>query len=585
MSQTHPASELESVGRPAGNVAIGLDDQGRIRIKGPHVARWRVDADGLHALCDEQGWLQTNDLGRMQDGTLYFDGRADDLINCGGVKIVPDILEERIRAKLDPGVRIAVARVRDEARGEVVLAVIEGDATGVERLKEAATAAMKEMGVAAAGSLHVRNVAAIPATATGKPRRRELTDQFESTREDASLHTGQFQMHDEAKGASQGVRAVFERVFPGATVKSSDTFESLGGDSLRYIQFSMQYERQFGVLPQQWESLTVAQLQKRVKSATRSGWRSLEPGTLMRATAMTFIVARHAVAFIYSRNFGAGILLFALGGYALARFQLPEIIRKGNSKSALVTALLVAIPTILIAAPTQFMTHTFEPLQFLLVSNFLDPKDPRWVHGIPFYFAEIYVQLFLLAAILFSFSRVRTMFREYPLPSALALFACAVALRYIIGALWNTDYLFNRVPQSYAWIFTLGLVVGVAKTVPERLLVSLLVAVTCYIYWGFETSSYLVAGGLTLVLFVPSLKVPAPVKTVVGGIAAASMFIYLAHGQVISIVNHVFGEQEPWISLVSAIVVGVVLAYLFSFAQRLVVQTSIGRRIFGMTSG
>jgi acyl-CoA synthetase (AMP-forming)/AMP-acid ligase II len=569
--------QLESVGRPEGDVEIGFDAQGRIRIRGPHVARWRVDADGLHALCDEEGWLQTNDLGHMSNGFVYFDGRADDLINCGGIKIVPDILEEKIRAKLATGARIAVARVKDEARGEAVLVVIEGEQENLQLLKGAATAALSELGVAAAGSLHIRSVLAIPSTATGKPRRRELTAEFEAALAYAKPNPAQMPQ----EGTPEDVRAVFRRVFPGTDIGPGDTFESLGGDSLRYIQFSMQFERRFGHLPDQWQSLSVSQLQERAESSVRSSWRSLEPSMLLRAMAMVFIVARHAGTFVYSRNYGAGIMLFALGGYALSRFQLPEIIRKGSARSALGTALLIAIPTVLVVGPSQVMTHTFEPLQYLMISNFVFPLDPRRINVVSFYFAEIYFQLFLLAALVFSFSRVRSLFRDHPMASALGLFAVAEGLKLVIDALWDTHYLFQRVPQNYAWCFCLGILVGVTRTVPQRLLALSLVAVSCYIYWGFETSSYFLTAGLGLVLFVPSVRVPAPVKAVIGGIAAASMFIYLGHFQVIRLVTKSFGRQEPWVALFVAVVAGIVFAYLYGYAQRLLGQTRIGRRLFG----
>ena len=572
---------LESVGRPAGGVEIGFDNQQRIRIRGPHVARWRVDAQGLHALCDAEGWLQTNDLGHLRDGYLFFDGRADDLINCGGVKLVPDLLEEKIRARLGTGARIAVTRVPDEARGEAVLAVIEGAPGSLQRLKDAAIAAMNEFGADAAGSLHVRQVAEIPLTATGKPRRRELTAGFEAERAQAPSVT-----RPEPGRVSRDVRAVFEHVFPGVEVGPGDSFDTLGGDSLRYIQFSMRFERAFGPLPPHWQSLTVAQLQQRVASAPRSGWSSLEPSMLMRAVAMMLIVGRHASAFSYSKQFGAGVLLFALGGYALARFQLPEVIRKGRVRNVLGTALLIAIPTILIAAPTQVLTHTFfDPIQFLMIANLFDPLDPRRVHEVAFYFAEIYFQLLLLAALLFSFPRVRALFRDHPMASALGLFAAAVALKFLLAALWDTNYNFNRVPQYYAWIFCLGIVVGVARTTQQRLLALSLAAVSSYLLYGFETSGYLVAGGLALVLFVPSLRVPALVKTVVGEIAAASIFIYLVHFQVRDEVTKRMGEAHPWIALLAAVAVGIGFAYLYGYAQRRLSRTGFGRRFFGFLAG
>ena len=575
---SHATDEaLESVGRPQGSVEIGFDNQQRIRIRGPHVARWRVDEAGLHALCDADGWLQTNDLGRMRDGYLFFDGRADDLINCGGIKVVPDVLEEKIRARLGAGSRIAVARVKDAARGEAVLVVTEGSQAELQRLKEAATSAMDELGVAAAGSLHLRQVAAIPVTATGKPRRRELSADFEAAQESAAPGASPASPADE----SGNVRAVFQRVFPGTNVKPGDTFESLGGDSLRYIQFSMQFERRFGALPEQWQCLTVAQLQQRSESATDSMWRRLEPGTLMRAIAIVFIVARHTSAFVYSVNFGAGILLFTLGGYALGRFQLPEVLRTGSVRSLLGTALLVAIPTVLVTAVSQVVTHTFVPLQYLLLSNFLDPLDPYRMRGVSFYFAEIYFQLFLLAALLFSFARVRALFRSHPLISALALVAVAYGLKILIGALWDANYLFNRVPQFYGWFFCLGILVGTVKTLPQRLLAFAIIAASGDLIWGFEASDLLFVGGLGLVLFVPSIPMPAIIKTVIGEIAAASIFIYLVHFQAREIVTRLFGEPKPWISLVAAVAGGILFAYAYSYALRLLGQTRFGRRLFG----
>ncbi len=567
--------ELESVGRPEGSVEIGFDGQGRIRIRGPHVARWRVDAAGQHELCDPDGWLQTNDLGRMRDGYLYFEGRADDLINCGGIKIVPDVLEEKIRSRLGAASRIAVARVKDVARGEAVLAVTEGTAADMQRLRAAASSALIELGVAPAGSLQVHQVAAIPVTATGKPRRRELAAQFEGQGAATAV---------QPRGEAQDVRAVFQRVFPGTTVKSVDSFETLGGDSLRYIQFSMQFERRFGPLPDKWESYSVARLQARADSGIKhSSWRGLEPATLLRAVAMMFIAARHTDAFQYSDFYGAGILLFALGGYALARFQLSEIIRQNSVRSVLGTALLVAIPTILIAGPTQLLTHTFIQVpQFLMISNFFNPTDPSRIKGVPFYFAEIYFQLFLLAALLFSFARVRALFRDHPVPAALGLFLVAAALKGIVDGVWDTHYLFQRVPQNYAWSFCLGILVGVARTLPQRLLALSLALVCSYILWGLaSTSTCLYAGGLALVLFVPAIRVPALVKTVIAEIAAGSMFIYLVHFQVRDIVNRLSGGKSPWLALVVAVVVGIACAYLYGHAQRWLGQTRIGRKLFG----
>lgn len=577
-----PDDVLESVGRADGAVEIGLDDRGCVRIRGPHVASLRVDEHGLHALCDADGWLQTNDLGHLKDGYLYFDGRADDLINCGGVKIVPDLLEERIRAKRGGGARIAVARVRDESRGEAVLVATEGGPGTLAGLQEIASAALIELGVSAAGNLHVRHVDSIPVTATGKPLRRELSAGFRLEPAEAPPAA--------VSGDARSVHALFVGIFAGAAIGPQDSFESLGGDSLRYIRFSIEFERRFGFSPAKWETLPVAELQRRVdqqrtEGKARAFWRLLEPGTLLRAIAIFVIIGRHSGSFVYSRHYAAGFLLFALGGYALGRFQLPEVLRKGSIRSILGTVVVVAIPTLLLTIPTQIMIRTFEPLQYVLLSNFLDPTIPSRASGVHFYFAEIYVQLFLLSALLLSSARIRAVFDRQPFLGAVALVFVAEVLRIAIGHYWDTNYLFQRVPQYFAGAFALGMVVALARTQREKLFTLALLAMYSFPRWGLEWSTLLFGGGLLLTLYVPTLKVPFFVKSVVAEVASASIFIYLIHYQMNNVVRKIVGPDHPWVALVSAISVGIALAYAYGYLQRLAAQTPPGRRFFAWLAG
>jgi acyl-coenzyme A synthetase/AMP-(fatty) acid ligase len=234
-----PDALLESVGRPVGETEVALGADGRIRIRGPHVAAYRIDAQGLHDLRDAEGWLQTNDLGHMQDGYLFFDGRADDLINLGGIKISPDQLEDRIRADLPPGVRVAAAKIPDAQRGDGIFVAVEG-AQDIARVHDLATAVLADMGVSAGPALKVDQVAQIPVTATGKVRRAVLAEHFldrqPRTRTDTSRTTS----------PAGDVLSLFQRQFPGHAVRPGDTFETLGGDSLHYIQFSLAFEQRFG---------------------------------------------------------------------------------------------------------------------------------------------------------------------------------------------------------------------------------------------------------------------------------------------------------------------------------------------------
>lgn len=550
---------LESIGRPVGDTEVQLSADSRIRIRGPHVAKSRIDANGLHDLPDADGWLQTNDLGHMRDGYLFFDGRADDLINCGGVKIVPDLLEERIRSRLEPGAQIAVTKVPDAQRGDGVLVATQTNPSGTGPVKNAAVAALRELGIEAGNALHVMSVDAIPVTGTGKVQRSVLAAQFVS-----QVIKGPAKS-DLPTSSIRDVLSLFRYEFPGKVVKPEDTFESLGGDSLHYIQFSLSFEQRFGQLPINWEQLSATELQRGISVHEKSTWRRLETVTLARAFFMVCIVALHTNAFVYSSNWGAAYFLVVLAGYSVARFQLPEIIRTGSIKTLFGTIKYVAVPTVFMVALLQVLTRRFEITPLLLISNFLDPHTLK---GFTFYFIEFYIQLLLLAAVLFSFSKVRASFRRHPMLSAIALFLTVIAIDRTIEVFWNSDYNYHRMPWHYAWVFTLGIVLATANDLRTRFLALAISTVAVLFVWRLTSAAFYVGGGCAIVLFVQGFNVPAPVKLLVAEIAGASMFIYLSHFQMISIINKLFGESQPWVALISSIIVGVALAHVYTWCNR-----------------
>lgn len=550
---------MPSVGRPVGQTEIVLGTDNRIRIRGPHVARSRIDAQGLHDLQDADGWLQTNDLGHMQDGYLFFDGRADDLINCGGVKVSPDQLEARIRQALGRDVPIAVTKVPDAQRGDGILIAVQGEKAASAQVRDVASAALKDMGVTAGSALHIMAVDALPVTATGKVQRGALARQFQSDLTTSPDHG------KNPPDEINGVLDLFRHEFPGQVVRPEDSFESLGGDSLRYIQFSLSFEQRFGQLPDNWSTLSAAELQNSLATTRKSSWRRLESTTLTRTFFMTCIVALHTNAFVYSPNWGAAYFLILLAGYSVARFQLPEIIRTGSVRTLWGTIKHVAIPTVLAVALLQIATQRFEIMPLLLISNYLDPREMK---GFLLYFVEFYVQLLALAAVLFSVPKVRDAFKTQPMTSALVLLMAAAALNQTIDFFWDTTYNFHRTPWNYAWAFALGVVLASATDLRSRLLalVAVIVAVLCK--WGVTSAAFYVAGGSVLVLFVRAFIVPAPIKVLVAEIAAASLFIYINHYVMISVVRKVYGFERPWIALIVSIVAGVVMAHLYAWASR-----------------
>jgi O-succinylbenzoic acid--CoA ligase len=106
-------------GVPLDGVRVEIRDE-RIWIAGPVLFSGYLGGDG--ALGD--GWFRTGDLGRLDaSGRLTVRGRADDVINTGGHKVVPG--EVAVALHTCPGVSdVAVVGQSDPEWGERVVAVV-----------------------------------------------------------------------------------------------------------------------------------------------------------------------------------------------------------------------------------------------------------------------------------------------------------------------------------------------------------------------------------------------------------------------------------------------------------------------------
>ncbi len=111
-------------GVPLDGVSVGIGADGRIRIAGPVLfSRYRLSPD-LTAQARDGKWFVTSDLGAFgPSGELLVRGRADDVINTGGEKVVAAEVEAALGGCA--GVREAAVVGRpDPEWGEVVTAVV-----------------------------------------------------------------------------------------------------------------------------------------------------------------------------------------------------------------------------------------------------------------------------------------------------------------------------------------------------------------------------------------------------------------------------------------------------------------------------
>ncbi|WKD59884.1 o-succinylbenzoate--CoA ligase [Corynebacterium caspium] len=110
-------------GIPLKGVTININDtDSRISISGPMVSSsYRTP---LPTLAD--GWFHTNDAGRFDaDGRLQVLGRLDSVIDSGGLKLHPEVLENALVSV--PGVHAAcVIGIPDPRLGQAIAAAYEG---------------------------------------------------------------------------------------------------------------------------------------------------------------------------------------------------------------------------------------------------------------------------------------------------------------------------------------------------------------------------------------------------------------------------------------------------------------------------
>ena len=165
-AREHP-DKIGAAGRPHPGVEIRLDPEGHLMV------RPRQSALGLEDRRDDDGFIDTGDIGRIdEDGFVWIEGRVSDVINRGGNKVFPDAVEEVLR--LDPAVvDVAVVGVPDERLGEVPVAFVVGT-VAEEDLDDLCRTHL------VAYKIPVAYVAidALPRSEIGKVLRRDLVDRW-----------------------------------------------------------------------------------------------------------------------------------------------------------------------------------------------------------------------------------------------------------------------------------------------------------------------------------------------------------------------------------------------------------------------
>ena len=462
------------------------------------------------------------ELADLARGAELDELRTGDLARRDGASGLFEIVGRRARRVKPFGVRIDLDDVERRLTDRGIDAVVVGD---------------DDLIVAAASASEPEELSRIVARITGLPERYCVGVSAEAPRHvNGKLDEGGLLMIGRGAQASskrqapgvvepgdgmvQRLTAEFATVLGRDAVSPAESFVSLGGDSLTYIECSIRIERIVGSLPDDWHLMPIGQL----AGAGRPGrWARVDTTVLLRAVGILAVVSTH-MRFWHVP--GGAHLMLGVVGYNVARFLLTIDDSRARLRAGLRTVARVAVPVVVWTAvflvAGQYTWHTLT-----LVNNYIGPRSHAGNHW-HFWFIEVMVHLVVVTTVVTAIPAVRRLDQRWPYAVPLVIFAMAIALRLDwadMGDWYNLRFRTHAV----AWFFVLGWLVRRSVTVPQKLLTTVVCLASAPGVFMNPQREFFIAGGLVLLVWWRELPVPRVLVQPLGVLAAASLWIFVSH--------------------------------------------------------
>lgn len=544
VGQAVPGGELRLVddrGRPINVSGI----PGELVYRGPNVMMGYATCRADLARGAEVEELRTGDLAVLVDRRFFrIVGRNSRFSKIGGKRIALDDLEDLLNAR---GVTAVVAGDDDRL---AIWPVSTGEA-----IAETRDFIARRCGVPA-GAVVVLPVGESPRLASGK------TDCPAILREAEQIQAAAIRAVDDGGGVA--VSQAYALALGRSKVDPGATFTSLGGDSLAFVQVSIEIEERLGFLPDGWEHMKVGELDRLAGGGApgqRGAFTTVSTDILLRALAIMAVVLGHTLSLMSIWHYlkGGLLILFMLAGYSLARLQRASLLA-GRPHEVVENFLIRVILPFYVAmlALTSMSDQASLSLPTLLLFSNLAGEDRGPLA--PFWFPEAMLQSLVLFCALFLIPSLRRFVGEKPFASAFMLMAGAMAVKVLTPLVWVAPRIdgLPRSPDAWAYVLTVGWAAACARTTPQRLLVLAATASFAAWDWGFLSSRHVfMTLGVGALMFLPRVTLPRPVAGGLFALATASFFIYLAHMPVIHLVEIEWGFAAWPVVFAGSIAIGV----------------------------
>lgn len=450
--------------------------------------------------------LRTGDLAmRHADGLFQIVGRMKRISKIAGLRIAHDVLEAALDSR-----GIAAAVVGDDAGLHVFY-------TGVRDAEEIRRFLAQASGLTLA-HLKATPLVEMPRLASGKIDYNALNT---TARQAAAT--------DDDDGG--GIEGLFAQVFYPKRVKRSDSFLSLGGDSLRFVQLSIGLEKALGEAPEAWETLSISELSAHERREATT--RRIGTDLLIRSLAILLVVLHHETLWPIP---GGSAAMVVLAGFGLARFQMGPLLA-GDGLAILRPLAQVLVPYYLIVAAYTVAWGDVPWASLFLVGNFgLALPETHGMVPYLYWFIEAYCQMMLVIVGLFAIPPFRRFVSAKPFAAGMTLLSAALVARLALPHLWQIG---NRQIFTLPWIFYLAVIgwcAAVAETGRQRLLL-MMAGTGAFLFFGLyegvwlgTTIKYLLQiAVLAALLYLPRIRVTRRAAQFILPLSAAGFHIYILH--------------------------------------------------------
>jgi amino acid adenylation domain-containing protein len=523
---------------------------------------------------------RTGDLARIADnGDITYLGRLDRQVKIRGFRIELGEIEAAVSTLGNVRQCVVEDYAPPSGAKRLVAYIVLSDpnaSISVDRLRDHLSSRLPEYMIPTA----VVTLDALPLTPNNKVDRKALPPP--ATEHYSSL-SGREDVADDASVApgnalEQKIIQSWNRRLGLKSVTGDDTFVSLGGDSLTYVQITMDLENIIGVVPDGWERMTVRAL-ARQKAKTPSVFAEVDNTTFIRAFAIVAIVILHVVPEYSVRGWTSG--LFMVAGFLLAKFQFSTVIAKQSPRPIVSSAVRILIPaTILTAALQIWISGSIRLDELLLFSNLTGRASGYW-------FIQVLVQFLLFMAVLFWFSPVRRFAAERAFDFGMLLLGISAMLMLTAPFEWiASDHANWHYPHFRLWQFAIGWCIYFSDT-PLRRTISAY-AICFFVVFGYWLLQSRLGAGYAVVtaasgfilLYAPRIWLVKPFHRLAYALAGASLFIYLMQAPVaIAVASSVtylgFADRKmPALFVVSVLAGGYLFWRCWEFLWRRFVSES-----------